>query len=291
MYTVFDGNHFGVRLPLEELVPLVSRHGLQGIHVPALLLDDAAGAREAGKLVRHHGLRWSLMPTPLDFYAEDVGEEAFDAGLETLKAWADVAERMGVRYAYNHVWNGSNQRPYAENLEWLLPRVRRVNRVMRDNGIRYGLEFLGPVPLRDSFKYPFFHTLSGILAIADSVDPACGFVFDTYHWYTGSDAEMGDAYLAARHADRMVNFHVNDAMPGRTREQQQDLERALPLEHGIIPADVPYGLFRDSGYAGPVMCEPMRPLSENAAGRSPEEIVALVAQAYRRLAEKAGFGG
>ena len=287
MYTVFDANHFGIQASLEEIVPLLRKHGLGGVHVPNTLLTDPAKGKEAAKLLRDNGLRWSLLPTPADFYAEDVTDEGFDMALETLKSWADAGERMGVRYSYNHVWNGSNTREYEENFEWLSVRIRRVWQVMHDFGIQYGLEFLGPVPLRNSFAYPFFHTLSGILALADSVDKSCGFVFDTYHWYTGSDQERGDLYLAAQHVNRMANFHVNDGMPGRTREQQQDLERGLPLEHGVIDAAAPYALFQKAGYSGPVMCEPMRPLSANAAGRTLEEIVVLVAKAYQGLADAA----
>lgn len=285
MYTVFDANHFGVTATFEEIVPLLRKYGITGIQVPTPFLLDPEKGAEAAKLLRDNGLRWSLLPTPSDFYAEDVTDDAFDKALETLRHWADAGERMGVRHSCNHVWNGSHVREYQENFEWLSVRIRRVWRVLNDSGIRYGLEFLGPVPLRDSFRYPFFHTLSGILALADSVDKSCGFVFDTYHWYTGSDQEQGDLYLAAQQVNRMVNFHVNDGLPGRTREQQQDLERSLPLENGIIDAAAPYALFQKAGYAGPVMCEPMRPLSANAAGRSLEEIVKLVAQAYRRLSE------
>ncbi len=289
MYTVFDANHFGVKAPLTKLVPLLEKHGIGGVHVPVEFMAEVQMAREASRLLGAHGLKWSLLPTPADFYAEDLTDEAFDSALETLKSWAAVGEKMGVEYSYNHVWNGSNARDVQENFEWLSIRIRRVWRVMHDNGIRYGLEFLGPCPLRESFKYPFFHTISGILALADSVDPSCGFVFDTYHWYTGSDAEMGDLHLAAAQVDRMTNFHVNDGMPGRTREQQQDMERALPLENGVIDAAAPYRLFRNHGYTGPVMCEPMRPLSTNSGNRSPEEVIQMVADAYRRLEKAAGF--
>jgi len=81
----------------------------------------------------------------------------------------------------------------------------------------------------------------------------------------------------------MVNFHVNDGVPGRTREEQQDLERALPLETGVINAALPYRLFKENGYTGPVMCEPMRPWSTNPGNKSVEEVVRIVAETYRKL--------
>ena len=283
MYTIFDMNHFGVKASLQELVPLVRKHGIGGIQVPVDLMGNEAAAREASKLMADNGLKWSLLPTPADFYSEDVSEAAFDKAIETLKSWAAIGEKMGVRYSYNHIWNGSNSRDHAANFEWLTVRIRRVWRVLNESGIRYGMEFLGPCPLRNSFRHPFFNTLSGALALADAVDPSCGFVFDTYHWYTGSDANVADAYLASRHVDRMVNFHVNDGIPGRTREEQQDLERALPLETGVIDAALPYRLFKENGYTGPVMCEPMRPWSTNPGNKSVEEVVRIVAETYKKL--------
>lgn len=283
MYSLFDMNHFGIRAPLAELVPLLVRYGIGGVHVPAPLLDDRTAAAEASRLVLGSGLKWGLLPTPVDFYAEDVDDGTFAAGLEKLKVWAEAGEQMGVKYAYNHVWNGSNTRPVADNYAWLVGRIRQVWRVLHESGIQYGLEFLGPWPLRSSFKYPFFHTLSGVLALADAVDPSCGFVFDSFHWYCGSNADPADAYLAARHVDRMANYHVNDGRPGRTYQEQQDLERALPLETGVIDAAMPYRLFKENGYRGPVMCEPMMPWSLNADGKSLETIIKTVAEAYQRL--------
>ena len=81
----------------------------------------------------------------------------------------------------------------------------------------------------------------------------------------------------------MVNYHVNDGRPGRTWQEQQDLDRALPLETGVIDAALPYRLFKANGYCGPVMCEPMKPWSLNADSKSLEAIIKAVAQAYQRL--------
>lgn len=85
----------------------------------------------------------------------------------------------------------------------------------------------------------------------------------------------------------MSNYHVNDGRPGRTFQEQQDLERALPLETGVIDAALPYRLFKENGYRGPVMCEPMMPWSLNADGKSLETIIKAVAGAYQRLDDAA----
>ena len=287
MYPLFDPGVNGVQGSIEEIVPLAVRYGIGGLAVPVELLEDRAAGQKAAGLLRENGLRWGMLPTPADFFSEELSEEAFSAALETFNRWAEAGEQMGVRFCYNHVWSGSNFREHEAQFEWVLNRLRRVWKIADDHGIRYGMEFLGPATLQKSFRYPFFNSLSGVLALADAVHPRCGFVFDTYHWYCGSGQRIDEAYLAAAHVHRMAAFHVNDGVPGRSREEQEDMERRLPLTTGVIDAALPCRLFEQAGYDGPVLCEPMHPWLGNPEGRSLEKTVKTVAQSYRRLFEAA----
>ncbi len=283
MLTIFDPAVNGVRGTVYEIADLAKEYGISGIAVPGTLLADPKEALRAADYVRELGLSWSLLPTPADFYSESLSDQAFDQALEVFKARAELGAKMGVRFCYNHVWNGSNEREADAQFEWVLKRIRRVFEAADRNGIRYGMEFLGPVPLQRSFRYPFFNSLSGILALADEVSPRCGFLFDTYHWYCGSGQRIDEAYLASRHVERMVGFHINDAVLGRSREEQEDMERRMPLSTGIINAALPYRLFYEAGYDGPMFNEPMRPWSENREGRTLRETVKAVAENYEKL--------
>ncbi len=141
------------------------------------------------------------MQTPADFFAEDLGDDAFEAALATLATWAAVGERLGVAYAYNHVWPSSASRPFAANFDWHVQRLARIQAVLGDHGIRYGLEFLGPTngaPL----TAPFGHTIAGCGHCRRRRRPG-GFLFDVYHWYCAAVAWT--LYFAAQHTDRMVN--------------------------------------------------------------------------------------
>ncbi len=271
------------RAGIDEIAPLCKRYGIGGINASDYLFADENKAMQATRHLSENGLQWGLMYTPMDTLAEDVDDAAFEAGLETLKHRAAIAEKMGVRRCYNHVWNGSHTRAYAAQYEWAIGRLRRVWKVLDDHGIRYGLEFLGPDTLRNSFKYPFFNTLSGILAMAADVAPSCGFVFDTFHWYCGGSANMGDLYLATKNVDKLINVHVNDGLPGRTREQQQDMERAMPMTNGVIDAAVVCRAFHDCGYDGPVMCEPMSLWQASVQDLPADQVIAAWADAYAPL--------
>ena len=283
MYQLFDASFFRVKGTVQELAPMVAKHGMGGINVPVEILEDVNLARKAAKCVYDNGLQWGLLPTPVDClsgFATD--DKMFDEGMEKLKRWAEIGEKIGVKRSYNHVIPGSDTMSFDENYEWHVRRVSEIYHILNNHGIQYSLEFIGPVPLKKSFKYPFFDSIAGVLSIADAISSDIGFLFDTYHWYCGG-GRMDDLYYASAHVDRMVCFHINDGIVGRTREQQEDLERAMPMTTGIVDSLTPYKLFQKCGYSGSVMVEPIYPLYNKFETMRAEDVVIEVAAAYKHM--------
>ena len=170
MYQLFDASFFRVKGTVQELAPLVAKHGMGGINVPVEILEDVNLAREAAKCVYDNGLQWGLLPTPVDClsgFATD--DKMFDEGMEKLKRWAEIGEKIGVKRSYNHVIPGSDTMSFDENYEWHVRRVSEIYHILNNHGIQYSLEFIGPVPLKKSFKYPFFDSIAGVLSIADAI--------------------------------------------------------------------------------------------------------------------------
>ncbi|MGI5883880.1 MAG: sugar phosphate isomerase/epimerase family protein [Candidatus Spyradocola sp.] len=282
MYTVLDASMLGIQKSLSELAPLCAAQGIAGMSAPAAVLDDPRACEEAAALFRDLGLRWGLMPMTADFYAWGLEDDAFEEALRALEKRACAAEKLGARWAYNHVWS-SGPRPFDENFEWHVRRVARVSRVLADHGIRYGLEFLGPHELQRLQPHPFVHTLAGVLAIADAAGGTAGLAFDTFHWYCGTNGDKDDLLYAVQHADRVVALHLNDAVAGVPFDQQRDMERRMPMETGVIDAKEVCARFQAAGYAGPCMIEPFEPARTRLAAMSAQEAVAEAAAAFRRL--------
>lgn len=282
MYTVFDASFYRVQADVQTLAPLLTAQGIQGINVPVQILEDRRQAEEAAAVVRDHGLRWGLLPTPVDLLAPGTSDELFAAGLERLERWAGVGSGIGVTWSYSHVIPGSDSRPFAENFDWHVGRVEQIAEVLNRHGIRYSLEFIGPRPLRKSFRHPFVDSISGVLAIADAVDREIGFLFDTYHWFCAG-GRLDDLYYAAHNVSRMSCLHLNDGIAGVPVEEQQDLVRALPMTTGVIDSLTPYRLFRSHGFDGPVLCEPMSPLYELFEELPPSEVVAIIGRAFAQM--------
>lgn len=118
MYQLFDASFFRVKGTVQELAPLVAKHGMGGINVPVEILEDVNLAREAAKCVYDNGLQWGLLPTPVDClsgFATD--DKMFDEGMEKLKRWAEIGEKIGVKRSYNHVIPGSDTMSFDENYE------------------------------------------------------------------------------------------------------------------------------------------------------------------------------
>ena len=287
MKRVYDRGQAGRKESIQEAAPLLVKYGYQAVNVPEALLEDPALLLETDKCIKSLGLTWGMTPTPADSYAENLSDADFEKSLEKLKRWAELSERIGAKNCYNHIWNGSNIREYDAQREWVLKRAERIFNVLDPHHIRYGFEFLGPVPLQRSFKYPFSNNLAGALSIADEISPRLGFVFDTYHWYCGTGGDLGELYLAASHIDRLVNFHVDDGLNGRSREEQQDLERAMPMTTGIIDSARVYRLFEKKGYDGLIMCEPLNTWRKETENFSFEEVIEAVAKGYGHLEEAA----
>ena len=280
---IYDGGQVGRPESIIEAAPLCAKYGITAMNLPGELLRDPAALRETDRVIKAHGLHWGMVATPFDTFSEGLSDEAFAEGLETMKRWAELAAEVGAHHCYNHIWNGSNLREYDAQREWVVRRAEKLFAVLDGSNIRYGFEFLGPAPLRNSFRYPFVHSLAGALSIADEISPRFGFIFDTYHWYCGTGAEPDELYLAAANVDRLVNFHVNDGIAGRKREEQQDLERAMPMTTGVIDARRASELFKARGYRGLVLCEPMNFWRASMKDKPFEEVVRALAEGYAAI--------
>ncbi|MDO4740076.1 MAG: TIM barrel protein [Eubacteriales bacterium] len=270
------------RFSLKELAPLAARCGIEAISAPAEIFENEQNAKEARMIMEDNGLQWGLMPMTADFYHWDVDEAAYEKALQALARRARVAQTLGVRHAYNHVWS-SGPRSYAENFEWHVRRVREVSALLRDHGVRYGLEFLGPHELRTWQKHEFVHSLAGVLAIADAAGGIAGVAFDTFHWYCSGNGCLDDLMLMRAHADRLVAVHLNDAVPGVPYSEQKDMQRRLPMESGVIDARAVLQALRPAAGDALYMIEPFEPARSAFAAMTAEQAVRTAAEIFARV--------
>lgn len=282
MIRTLDPSMLNLPQPIEELAPLAAQYGFQAVSATPQVLADKTAAERGYAALREHGLSWGLMPMPADFYHWDLDDTAFEKSLEALRRQAHTARALGVAHAYNHVWPCS-PRTFDENFQWVVERVRAVNGILRENGIRYGLEFLGPHELRGWAEHPFIHSLAGALAIAEAAGDGVGIAFDVYHWYCSTGGALDDVLLMERHMDRLVAVHLSDGVPGRNFTQQKDMDRRLPGETGVINAKAVLTRFRSHPSSALYMAEPFKPWGDRLHDMPAEDAVKTVSEALAKV--------
>jgi len=169
--------------------------------------------------------------------------------------------------------------------EWMERTARRfaeVGKILGDNGIRFGLEWVGPHHFREDGETPMgkhntVYDLPGTLELIQRTGrDNIGLLVDVYHCYT---TNASNADIAALKDEQIVHVHVNDAPKGVGRAGAKDGERVLPGEGEI---DLPgfLGALQQLGYTGYIATEVLaaQDIASNA-----EEAADKVRTALRNL--------
>ncbi len=283
MFLSLNPGAVGIAVPsLEALVHLAAQAGFEGVDLPPGAVETEADADRARHLIESAGLQWGLFSRPVDFFGD---EEEYRRGLERLKVLAPHMASAGCTRTYDHIWSGSDLRPYEENWRFHKERLKPVAGLLAEHGIRFGIEFLGPKTLRDGFTHPFFYRVEQAVELIHAVGEGTGLVLDTFHWHTsGGDLETLRSLLPQV---PIVNLHVNDARADRSRDEQMDMERAMPLETGVIDAVSVVALLVELGYNGPMIAEPFSPQRDRLAALPPPQAAMEVRHSLTTLRDRA----
>ncbi len=178
-------------------------------------------------------------------------EEQFRTDLAALPARLDLCREVGLTRLCTWVpprWNT----PYADTAAFCRERLGTIADTLARWDMRFGLEFVGPQGNFLDRRYKFISSLPEMMHFIDKLGlDNVGMLVDAYHLYVG---ESGPADLAAVPADRIIQFHINDAYPGVPRPELQDLKRLLPGE-GAIPLVPMLRALRSTGYDWTVSIE------------------------------------
>jgi sugar phosphate isomerase/epimerase len=264
----------GISADFDECLAVAQRHGFRGIDLPLGEPELTADPEGYAEKVKEAGLQWGAFGLPLDFRGE---EAAYVTGLDMLKVEAPVAKRAGCKRCITWIMPAHNKLDFGANFDQHVARLKPVAQVLADNGIRFGVEFVGTPTIRKAYKFPFVHDTAGILELAAAIGHDTGVLLDSFHWYT-SGGKREDITRKLR--GKIVYVHVNDAISGRGPDEQIDSERALPGATGVIDIATFLGCLRQAGYDGPVAAEPFMP---ELATLAPDEAAERVAASFKKI--------
>jgi sugar phosphate isomerase/epimerase len=196
-------------------------------------------------------LVWAAASLPVDFRKD---EEAFRDGLAKLPRLAAGLKRAGVNRMGTWLSPSHAQLTYLANFESHARRLRQIAAVLKDHGLRLGLEYVGTQRLLVGNRYPFIHTLAETRELIAKIGTGnVGLVLDTWHWWTAGDTE---ADLRSLTNQEVVSVDLNDAPSGIAKELQRDNQRELPMATGVIEVGAFLRALVAIGYDGPIRPEP-----------------------------------
>ena len=249
MYKTLSPGAIGIRgLSLSESIDLAKESGFAGLDFS---IQQAAelGAAAAQALFDKAGIKYGAWGLPVRW-----NTDAWRDDLAELPRYAAVAAEMGATRTSTWCPPSSAERAFDENYAWHLERFRAIAEILSANGIRFGIEFIGPQSLRPADRHSFIYTMEGMLELAADIGTGnVGLLLDAWHLYTSGGA-LDDLDKISNAA--IVNVHVNDAPAGLTMAAYIDNDRRLPCETGVIPLAGFMQKLAALAYDGPVTPEP-----------------------------------
>jgi sugar phosphate isomerase/epimerase len=277
MYVSLNGS-LTRQMAWPDFARLASKTGYGGVDVN-LNVAKADGVEATRALLGELKLAPAVCNLPVPYASTD--DAAYQDALKQLEENARFANAIGLNRMMAVLSPGSPT-PKDERRAFLTPRLTAIAEILARSEIRLGLEFLGPLYMRQNAKspHPFIWTLPETLAFGRECGPNVGVVLDAWHWHH-SGGTVPEIVAAGRSA--IVHVHISDAKP-QAPEEVRDNHRHMPGE-GIIDLVGFLQALKTIGYADGISPEP---LGRVPAEMPPEEGARLGLETTLAMMRKAG---
>lgn len=198
-----------------------------------------------------HGIKFDGGGLPIEFRSS---EKLFQQGLQFLKNNIRIIASYNIPSFVTWIMPTNNSLTYLQNFNQHQRRLKEVATVLEEEGLKLGLEFVGPKTLMARDKYSFLHSINELRELIDAIDKKnVGYLLDSFHTYCAGDQIENMGFLKAKD---IVSVQINDAVIGRSADMQIDQERELPGDTGIIDLKKFLDFISSKGYNGAVSVEP-----------------------------------
>jgi sugar phosphate isomerase/epimerase len=180
----------------------------------------------------------------------------------------EICAQLGADRCYTTVAPTCDQRPFHENFQFSVERLRQVADVLAPGNIRLGLNFLSAQSDRADGGFEFIHQADPVLLLINAIQrDNIGLLFDAWHWQVGGgDVEK----LRTLRGEQVVSVRLSDIPAGSDLANITNEQRVLPGEGGIIDAAAIVTALDEIGFDGPVAVASWPGLSK---GQTRESIV------------------
>lgn len=235
----------GKKVEWRDFAALAHYFGFPGVDVD-LIPAMKEGAEQTKDFLASKSLKPAVVGCPVNFREDDT---KFNDTLKALPDAARFAATIGCLRMTTWV-SPSFDAPKEEMWKLLRFRFGAIAKVLADHNVRFGLEYIGPLHIRQSKPNLLAYNLKDMLTLAHEAGPNVGILLDSWHWHHAGDS-LGDIEKAGNGA--IVHVQVADAQnlpPAEIR----DNERLFPGE-GVIDLKGFFATLKKIGYDGGVSPE------------------------------------
>jgi sugar phosphate isomerase/epimerase len=233
-------------------IPLAVKYGYEGISFDIKKESTDFSPEEFSDLLAENKLISGSFALPVEFRES---RETFEADLKALRPCCEFAQKTRTTRCTTFIMSYSDTLDYKANFNRHVERLTPVARLLEEYGIRFGLEFLGPMSLRRGKAHEFIHNLDGVNELLDAIGTSnLGHLLDVFHW--DLSGQVFDDFKKISGNERVVAAHINDAPKGLTREEQPNHQRELPGATGVLRVGEFMKGLQNLNYDGPVLVEP-----------------------------------
>src|SRR5579863_8329376 len=238
MYLSMNSVPIGGKLNWRQFAELASTTGFKGVDV---MLEAAMsdGVKRTKGALGELSLRPAFVNLPVEFRKDDA---AFRSTMPLLEEAAPFSAAIGCPRMMTYI-PPSTDTPKDELRRIYKARFTQIADMLARSHCRLGLEFLGPLQLRQRGKYEFIWKMNEMLEFAKECGSNVGLTLDAWHWYHAGGT-TDDIVAAGKNRIVVIHFDDSARLPP---EQVRDNERLLPGE-GVIDLTGFLRALRQIGY-------------------------------------------
>ena len=202
----------GLKCSPQELLDFAIAYKFSAISPPmgALLQMNSIDQQNyLAKMKRHH-IVLDSGGLPIEFRTSD---EVFQKGLQYLKNNVKAIAALTIPSFVTWIMPTHKQLTYTQNFEQHRIRLQQIADVLSQEGLRLGLEYVGPKTLMARDKYAFIHTISELRELISAIETNnVGYLLDSFHTYCAEDQFEDMMNKALKCSKKAYNKMAKDGM-------------------------------------------------------------------------------
>ena len=173
----------GINVDAHELLDLAVRNNFDSIYP---ILDDLNKMNdqeltEYQNIMSENNISFDIAILPVDFSGS---QNVYKNGLSILKEQCKIMSKINSKGFCRWIMPTSNDFTYLNNFKIHRDRLKECAKMIGENGMKLGLEFVGPKTLMSRDQFSFIRTINEMRELIDSINEKnVGYQLDTFHLY------------------------------------------------------------------------------------------------------------